>query len=164
MFTELTHYEAIRPFVETAETRIAPGIKRTQEIAEYNQFRVLNAFRKHKVSDFHFMPSTGYGYNDEGRDTLERIYADVFGAEAGLCRAQIISGTHAIGIALFGLLLPGDELLYITGKPYDTLEEIVGIRGDGRGSLKELGVTYDVVEMKQAETIDIDAVLARIRS
>jgi len=162
MFTELTHYETIRPFVEQAEEKIAPGIRKAQQVAEQNQFRVLNAFREHKVSDFHFMPSTGYGYNDEGRDNLERIYASVFGAEAGLCRAQIISGTHAIGIALFGLLLPGDELLYITGKPYDTLEEIVGIRGDGRGSLKELGVTYDVVEMKRAETIDLEAVLARI--
>ncbi|MDT0171762.1 MULTISPECIES: methionine gamma-lyase family protein [unclassified Exiguobacterium] len=162
MFSELTHYETLRPLIDRAEEQIAPYVKKAQEVAEYNQFRVLDAFRRHKVSDFHFMPSTGYGYNDEGRDTLERIYADVFGAEAGLCRPQIISGTHAIGIALFGLLLPGDELLYITGKPYDTLEEIVGIRGDGRGSLKELGVHYDVVEMKNAETIDVPVVLERI--
>ncbi|WP_114569803.1 methionine gamma-lyase family protein [Exiguobacterium flavidum] len=162
MFEQLNHYETLKPFIETAEARIEQGFRRVRETAEINQFRVLNSFRKHKVSDFHFMPSTGYGYNDEGRDTLERIYADVFGAEAGLCRAQIISGTHAIGIALFGTLLPGDELLYITGKPYDTLEEIVGIRGDGRGSLAELGITYDKVELKNEKTIDIDAVLERM--
>ena len=79
------------------------------------------------MSDSHFIPSTGYGYDDYGRDALEQIYAEVFGGEAGLVRSQIISGTHAISIALFGVLRPGDELLYITGKPYDTLEEIVGI-------------------------------------
>lgn len=160
---KIEHYDALAPFVKKAEARVKPFFEKIDETAEFNQYRVLESFKKHKVSDFHFNPTTGYGYDDIGRDTLESIYADVFGAELALCRPQIISGTHAIGIALFGVLLPGDELLYITGKPYDTLEEIVGIRGDGRGSLKELGVHYDTVELKEEREIDIDRVLERIR-
>ncbi len=160
---KIEHYDALAPFVKKAEARVKPLFEKIDETAEFNQYRVLESFKKHKVSDFHFNPTTGYGYDDIGRDTLESIYADVFGAELALCRPQIISGTHAIGIALFGVLLPGDELLYITGKPYDTLEEIVGIRGDGRGSLKELGVHYDTVELKEEREIDIDRVLERIR-
>lgn len=160
---KIEHYDALAPFVKKAEARVKPFFEKIEETAEFNQYRVLESFKKHKVSDFHFNPTTGYGYDDIGRDTLESIYADVFGAELALCRPQIISGTHAIGIALFGVLLPGDELLYITGKPYDTLEEIVGIRGDGRGSLKELGVHYDTVELKEEREIDIDRVIERIR-
>ena len=112
---------------------------------ELNQFRVLQSFQSNKVSDSHFIPTTGYGYDDYGRDSLEKIYSEVFGGEAGLVRPQIISGTHAISIALFGVLRPGDELLYITGKPYDTLEEIVGIRGSGVGSLKEFKIDYNSI-------------------
>ena len=112
-----------------------------------NQFRVLSSFQNHRVSESHFIPSTGYGYDDNGRDTLESIYAEVFGGEAGLVRPQIISGTHAISTALFGILRPGDELLYITGKPYDTLEEIVGIRGEGIGSLREFNIGYNSVDL-----------------
>jgi cystathionine beta-lyase family protein involved in aluminum resistance len=160
---KIEHYDALAPYVKMAEARVKPFFEKIEETAEFNQYRVLESFKKHKVSDFHFNPTTGYGYDDLGRDTLESIYADVFGAELALCRPQIISGTHAIGIALFGVLLPGDELLYITGKPYDTLEEIVGIRGDGRGSLKELGVHYDTVELKEEREIDIDRVIERIR-
>ena len=160
---KIEHYDALAPYVKKAEARVKPFFEKIEETAEFNQYRVLESFKKHKVSDFHFNPTTGYGYDDLGRDTLESIYADVFGAELALCRPQIISGTHAIGIALFGVLLPGDELLYITGKPYDTLEEIVGIRGDGRGSLKELGVHYDTVELKEEREIDIDRVIERIR-
>ncbi|WP_337873998.1 methionine gamma-lyase family protein [Exiguobacterium sp.] len=160
---KIEHYDALAPYVKMAEARVKPFFEKIEETAEFNQYRVLESFKKHKVSDFHFNPTTGYGYDDLGRDTLESIYADVFGAELALCRPQIISGTHAIGIALFGVLLPGDELLYITGKPYDTLEEIVGIRGDGRGSLKELGVHYDTVELKEGREIDIDRVIERIR-
>lgn len=86
---------------------------------------MLAAFRENQVSDFHLHPSTGYGYDDEGRDNLERVYAQTFGAEAAIVRPQIISGTHAITLSLFGVLRPGDELVYITGKPYDTLQSIV---------------------------------------
>jgi cystathionine beta-lyase family protein involved in aluminum resistance len=116
------------------------------------------------VSDSHFIPTTGYGYDDIGRDTLEKIYANVFGGEAGLVRPQIISGTHAISIALFGVLRPGDELVYITGKPYDTLEEIVGIRGAGIGSLKEFQIDYQTVDLKENGAVDFDAVKKTITS
>src|SRR5690606_17797608 len=116
------------------EEKIKPIHSEIDSIVEKNQYRVLTAFRNQKVADFHFNPSTGYGYDDIGRDTLENVYAEVFGAEAALVRPQIISGTHAISLSLFGVLRPGDELLYITGRPYDTLEEIVGIRGEQNGS------------------------------
>ena len=126
----------LQPLVEEVEQQIKPIHEKLMDSIDRNQFRVLNSFQHHKVSDSHFIPSTGYGYDDYGRDTLENIYAEVFGGEAGLVRPQIISGTHAISIALFGVLRPGDELLYITGKPYDTLEEIVGIRGEWNGFVK----------------------------
>ncbi|MBP1080111.1 cystathionine beta-lyase family protein involved in aluminum resistance [Bacillus capparidis] len=151
--------EKIRKVAEETEKEIAPIHQKIEEITEYNELRVLDSFRKHKVSDSHFNPSTGYGYDDAGRDTLEQIYADVFGGEAGLVRPQIISGTHAIGIALFGVLRPGDELLYMTGKPYDTLEEIVGIRGEkNSGSLKDFNIGYRSIELKSDGKIDYDAV------
>jgi cystathionine beta-lyase family protein involved in aluminum resistance len=162
MFQHLQHGDKIAPIVEEIEKQIAPLHQKVDRIIESNQYRVLESFRKHKVSDSHFIPSTGYGYDDIGRDTLEKIYADVFGAEAGLVRPQIISGTHAISIALFGILRPNDELLYITGKPYDTLEEIVGIRGSGIGSLKEFGIHYKSVDLTKEGTIDFDAVKSSI--
>ena len=135
-----------------------------EERIDENQFRVLRSFQKHRVSDGHFIPSTGYGYDDAGRDTLELIYADVFGGEAALVRPQIISGTHAISTALFGILRPGDDLLYITGKPYDTLEEIVGIRGKGVGSLKEFRIGYDAVELQANGTVDFEVIKERMTS
>ncbi|WP_409305967.1 aminotransferase class I/II-fold pyridoxal phosphate-dependent enzyme [Peribacillus sp. SCS-155] len=140
------------------EEIISPLHKKVNERMEANQYRVLKSFQKYRVSDSHFIPSTGYGYDDAGRDTLELIYADVFGGEAGLVRPQIISGTHAISISLFGILRPGDELLYITGKPYDTLEEIVGIRGSGVGSLKEFDIGYDAVPLSKDGQVDYEAI------
>jgi cystathionine beta-lyase family protein involved in aluminum resistance len=163
MFQQLKNGEKLQPIVKEVERQVAEVHKRIEERAEVNQFRVLQSYQKHKVSDSHFIPSTGYGYDDIGRDTLELVYADVFGGEAGLVRPQIISGTHAISIALFGVLRPGDELLYMTGKPYDTLEEIVGIRGNGVGSLKEFGISYDSVSLSSTGSIDWDAVAAKIK-
>jgi len=154
MFTQLNSGAKLEPLVQQIEQQIAAEHKKIDEMIDTNQFRVLQSFQKHRVSDSHFIPSTGYGYDDIGRDTLEKIYADVFGGEAGLVRQQIISGTHAISIALFGILRPGDELLYMTGKPYDTLEEIVGIRGSGNGSLKEFGISYDSVDLTADGEID----------
>lgn len=162
MYQNLKNGEALRNLASEVEQQIADVHKKIDERSENNQFRVLQSFQKHRVSDSHFIPSTGYGYDDSGRDTLESIYADVFGGEAGLVRTQIISGTHAISIALFGVLRPGDDLLYITGKPYDTLEEIVGIRGNGVGSLKEFGIGYDSVELTREGTIDWKAVEQKI--
>lgn len=163
MFQHLKNGVKLQSIVKEVETQIAAVHKEIDERIESNQFRVLKSFQKHRVSDSHFIPTTGYGYDDIGRDTLEKVYADVFGAEAGLVRPQIISGTHAISIALFGVLRPGDELLYITGKPYDTLEEIVGIRGNGVGSLKEFGISYDSVSLTADGSIDWESVAAKIK-
>lgn len=163
MFQQLPNGEKLQKLVQNVEQQISQVHKKIEERMEINQFRVLQSFQKYKVSDAHFIPSTGYGYDDIGRDTLEAVYADVFGGEAGLVRPQIISGTHAISIALFGVLRPGDELLYITGKPYDTLEEIVGIRGNGVGSLKEFGISYDSVSLTKEGKIDWDTVAAKIK-
>ena len=122
--------------------------------------RVLAAFQKQQVAYRHFSPTTGYGYDDVGRDTLERIFADLFGTEAAIVRPQIASGTHAISLCLFGLTLPGDEILSATGMPYDTLEGIIGWNEKQTpvGSLKEMGVTYRQVELTDQGTIDVDAV------
>ncbi|PAD19212.1 hypothetical protein CHH73_00935 [Shouchella clausii] len=147
--TEFLFNEEIQEKITRAEKRIAAHHQEIDRVALINQKRVMDSFARHQVADFHFSPSTGYGYDDVGRDTLEAIYADVFGGEAALVRHQIVSGTHAIAIALFGLLRPGDELLYISGKPYDTLEEIVGIRGHGSGSLRDYGISYNMVPLRE---------------
>ena len=114
--------------------------------AEYNQMKVLRALQRNRISAEHFSESTGYGYNDSGRDDLERVYADVFHTEDALVRPQITCGTHALALALAGNLRPGDELVSISGKPYDTLEEVIGIR-PSRGSLAEYGISYRQVEL-----------------
>jgi cystathionine beta-lyase family protein involved in aluminum resistance len=164
MFQKLKNGEKLQPIVQAVETQIAEVHKEIDARVEFNQFRVLESFQNHRVSDSHFIPTTGYGYDDIGRDTLEEVYADVFGGEAGLVRPQIISGTHAISIALFGVLRPGDELLYITGRPYDTLEEIVGIRGSGVGSLKEFGISYDSVSLASNGKVDYQAISGKIKA
>ena len=117
------------------------------QVAEYNQLKVLKAMQDNRVSDIHFAATTGYGYNDIGRDTLERVFADVFHAEDALVRPQLISGTHALTVALAGNLRPGDELLSPVGKPYDTLEGVIGIK-ETRGSLAEYGITYRQVDLQ----------------
>lgn len=163
MFQQLKNGGKLQFIAMEVEKQIAEIHKEIDGKIEVNQFRVLQSFQKHRVSDSHFIPTTGYGYDDIGRDTLELVYADVLGGEAGLVRTQIISGTHAISIALFGVLRPGDELLYITGKPYDTLEEIVGIRGNGIGSLKEFGISYDHVSLSDEGKLDWEAVKKKIK-
>ena len=140
------------------EEKIKPIHAKVDEMAFFNQQKVLAAFRKHQVSDFHLHPSSGYGYDDEGRDNLERVYAAVFGAEAAIVRAQIISGTHAITLSLFGVLRPGDELVYITGKPYDTLQSIVDGGEKDTGSLKDFGIGYSHVDLIDDREIDWEGV------
>ncbi len=121
--------------------------ERIEDIAFKNQIRVMEAFRRHRVSEAHFAGTTGYGYDDMGRDTLDKVYADVFECDAAFVRHNIISGTQCLTIGLFGLLRPGDTLLSATGKPYDTLEEVIGIRGErGNGSLADFGVKYDQID------------------
>ncbi|REJ12081.1 MAG: hypothetical protein C6W58_17280 [Bacillaceae bacterium] len=162
MFQYFTHGKKIMDIAQKVEKKIKPFHEEIDKVVEVNQLRVLRSFQKHRVSDSHFIPSTGYGYDDIGRDTLEDVYADIFGCEKGLVRPQIISGTHAISTALFGVLRPGDELIYITGKPYDTLEEIVGIRGKGTGSLKEFGISYQTIDLTPEGRVDFDRVKAAI--
>ncbi|WP_100404398.1 methionine gamma-lyase family protein [Bacillus solitudinis] len=158
MFELLRNQQTIEPLVREVEEQITSHHQEVDTIALKNQARVMNAFKENQVSDFHFTPSTGYGYDDAGRSTLEDIYAQVFGGESALVRPQIISGTHAIATVLFGLLRPGDDLLYITGKPYDTLEEIVGIRGSGQGSLKEFQIGYQAIPLTEEGWINIELI------
>ena len=138
-------------------TEILAGLKerfeKIDEVAEFNQMKVLNAMQECKVSDIHFAATTGYGYNDLGRDTLEEVYAKVFHTEDALVRPQLVSGTHALAIALSSQLRPGDELLSPVGKPYDTLEEVIGIR-ESVGSLAEYGVTYRQVDLLEDGSFD----------
>ncbi|WFA07090.1 aminotransferase class I/II-fold pyridoxal phosphate-dependent enzyme [Bacillus sp. HSf4] len=163
MFETLKHGDLLKKTAFETEHDIRDIHRKIDEVSERNEWRVLESYRKHKVSDTHFTPSTGYGYDDIGRETLETIYADVFGGEAGLVRPQIISGTHAISIALFGVLRPGDELLYITGKPYDTLEEIIGVRGEeNAGSLKDFNIHYSDVALTEEGTVDFERVASSI--
>lgn len=131
------------------------------KIAEYNQLKVMSAFQKNKVAEAHFAPTTGYGYNDLGRDTLEKVYADVFHTEDALVRPQITCGTHALGIALSANLRPGDKLMYISGKPYDTLEEVIGIR-PSTGSLAEYGIIYDQVDLLNNGDFDYDGIKSKL--
>lgn len=158
MYQQLKYGQQLQALSERVEEKLSALHKLADNVVESNQFRVLSSFQNNKVSDSHFIPSTGYGYDDLGRDTLEKIYAEVLGGEAGLVRPQIISGTHAISTALFGILRPNDQLIYITGKPYDTLEEIVGIRGSGNGSLKEFNIDYCSVDLTNEGRVDFEAV------
>lgn len=125
--------------------------------AEYNQLKVIKAMQDNRVSDIHFASTTGYGYNDLGRDILEEVFANVFQAESALVRPQLMSGTHALHVALSGNLRPGDELLSPNGKPYDTLEEVIGIR-ESVGSLKEYGVTYRQADLLADGSFDFDTI------
>ncbi len=127
------------------------------KITEYNQHKVIKAFQDNHVSEAHLLGTTGYGYNDIGRDTLEDVYASLFNTQAALVRSQITCGTHALAVALFGNLRPGDELLSPVGKPYDSLEEIIGIR-ESKGSLREYGVTYRQVDLLKDYSFDYEGI------
>ena len=161
------HYTALgvsRPvlnFAESILTGLQGRFTAIDGIAEANQLKVIAAMQKNKLAANHFNLSTGYGYDDEGRDTLERVYADCFGAEAALVRPQITCGTHALALALGANLLPGDELLSPVGAPYDTLEEVIGIR-PSVGSLREYGVTYRQADLLPDGSFDYDAIRAAI--
>ncbi len=153
----------MKQIVEAAEKRCQPMFAAIDEIALHNTEKVLDALQRHQVAARHFAPTTGYGYDDVGRDTLERLFADLFGAEGAIVRPQIASGTHALSMCLFGLLRPGDELMYASGAPYDTLEEVIGVRGSAPGSLKEMGVRYTQVEMTADGMLDIEAIRAAMK-
>ena len=140
--------------LNNTEIEIEPVLKELEKTSFTNHQKVLRAFQNQKVSDYHLKGTTGYGYSDMGRDTLEKVFADIFGAESGLVRSQIVSGTHAIALALYGNLRPGDELLSISGRPYDTLEEVIGLRGAQPGSLKDFKITYKEIDLKDNYDFD----------
>lgn len=142
---------------QRVEQEISEEFKKIEEVSQYNQIKVLKAFQNNHISDAHFVETTGYGYDDLGRDVIEKVYADTFKSEDALVRQQIISGTHALSLCLFGLLRPGDTLLAVTGKPYDTLEEVIGIRGENNGSLKEFGINYKQIELTSEGKVDIES-------
>lgn len=144
----------LKDLINQTEQDIKEIKEHINNIVEKNQQRVLDAFIDNRVSDSHFNSTTGYGYDDMGRDTLEAVYRDVFGTEDALVRPQLVSGTHAISTALFGVLRPGDELMYITGKPYDTLEEVIGKRGNTPGSLREYAISYQEVNLLEDGSVD----------
>ncbi|QCX32312.1 methionine gamma-lyase family protein [Caloramator sp. E03] len=143
---------------------ISDIIKEIDEIKEYNQSKVLYAMQQERLSDAHFTNTTGYGYGDIGRDTLDRVYSRVFCCEDSLVRPHIVSGTHAITLALSGNLRPNETLLSITGKPYDTLLQVIGIEGENNGSLKEFGIKYKQIELLENGKIDINSVVDAIKN
>ena len=154
---ELRISPKVLDIINEAEQEIEGQFAYLDDIMAFNQYKVLTAFQENRISDSHFAYNTGYGYDDAGREKLERVYADVFRAEAALVSPIIVNGTHALTLTLTGILRPGDELIYCTGKPYDTLEEVIGIRGEGKGTMKEFGITYKQVELAEDGSIDLEA-------
>ena len=143
---------------EKALSEAKSEFENIDSITEYNQQKMLKAFIDNYVSENIFAESTGYGYDDVGRDTLDKIYADVFGTENAIVRHSIVSGTHALSACFYGILRPGDTLLAATGKPYDTLEEVIGIRGNASGSLKDWGINYKEVDLLPDGSADLKAI------
>lgn len=146
MYKQFGIKEEVINLSKKVEKDLRPIFDETEKIAEYNSLKVLSAFQKYNLSEMHFNGTTGYGYGDIGRDTIEKIYADIFKSEDSLVRTQFISGTHAISTALFGILRPGDTLISISGKPYDTLDEVIGIEKN-KSSLISYGVKYEQIDL-----------------
>lgn len=154
----------IKEAAEKAAHMVEDVIRKIDETTDYNQQKMLSAFIETGVSESHFVASTGYGYGDRGRDALDLVYAKAFGAEDALVRHNFVSGTHALTVALFGVLRPGDTMLSVTGIPYDTLRGVVGITGDGNGSLKEFGVGYEQLELKADGTPDYEEIEKKVNA
>ena len=150
----LEAHQRAESLVAAARDRLQPqAAARTAAVRDRLE-KVLKAFADERVGTQHFASLTGYGHGDQGREVLDRVFARVLGAEAAAVRLQFVSGTHAIAAALFGVLRPGDRMLSITGRPYDTLEEVIGLRGDGQGSLAEFGVLYDELPLMPGGGVD----------
>ncbi|NLN55196.1 MAG: hypothetical protein GX148_02720 [Clostridiales bacterium] len=148
----------LRNLAAECERELSGVFAQIDEICQYNTEKVLNAFSEIRLSERHFNPSTGYGYNDDGRQAADDIYAKVFGCEAGFVRHNIISGTHAITVGLFGLLRPGDTLYCVTGKPYDTLLGVIGLKGES-GSLADFNIKYRQTELSDGKTFNTDEII-----
>ena len=161
IYEELGIRKEIYDFGERVLKELEERFRVIDETAEYNQLKVINAFHKERVGEACFSGTKGYGYNDLGRDTLERVYADVFKTEDALVRPQITCGTHALALALLSNLRPGDELLSAAGKPYDTLESVIGIR-EAKGSLKEYGISYAQADLKEDGSFDLNEIRNKI--
>lgn len=154
--------EGLLQAARRAEDKIAGPLHRLTEISVSNHQKVLQAFQAERVGECHLGGTTGYGIGDEGRDALDRVFARVFRTEAALVRSQIVSGTHAIALCLYGSLRPGDELLSVSGAPYDTLEELIGIRGEAPGSLRELGINYRQTDLDPSGSPNLEGIVAAI--
>lgn len=141
-------------YLQAGEQELFPIFSEIDSLVKKNLRRVIDAFRHHRVGVHHFSGVTGYGHDDIGRETLDKVFAEVMGAEAAAVRVQFVSGTHAIACALFGTLRPGDEMLSVAGPPYDTLEEVIGLREEGQGSLKEFGISYRELPLTETGTIN----------
>ena len=152
----------LEKYSELAEKKASEPFKIIDGITEYNQTKVLNAFIKNRVSEMHLGTSTGYGYGDIGRDTLDRVFADCMGAEDAIVRHSFASGTHTLTVALFGILRPGDRVLVLTGRPYDTIIGVFGFEGHTDGSLADFGVEYNQIDLRTDGTPDIDAIRAEL--
>ena len=155
--------ERVRALGAQAEATLDEQFARIDAIAAHNTEKVLDAFRKHRVAEVHFQGTTGYGYDDLGREVLGEIYADIFGTEDALVRISFVNGTHAIASALYGVLRPGDTLLSAVGAPYDTLQTVIGITGDGNGSLREFGVQYRQVDLTQEDRPDLKGIAQAVK-
>ncbi|MCT4611852.1 MAG: methionine gamma-lyase family protein [Clostridia bacterium] len=153
--------EDVIEYTNRAEEEIKDKFTDIDKITDYNQLKVIAAFQNNRISEMHFNTATGYGYDDLGRDTIEKVYAEVFKTEDALVRPQIISGTHALTVALSGNLRPGDEILSPAGAPYDTLQKVIGIK-ESKGSLKEYGITYSQVDLKPDGSFDFDKIESSI--
>ena len=153
--------ERIQETADKALGMCAGHFAEIERVKEYNQQKMLKAFQEYNVSEAMFAGSTGYGFDDRGRDTLDKIYAYVFDAEDALARHNFMSGTHTLTVALFGMLRPGDEMLCVTGAPYDTIQPVIGIT-ECSGSLKDFGVKYSEVALKADGTVDLDAIKAAV--
>ena len=164
MTDRLSISDKIHKLAERATQDCAPYFKPIDEIAYRNSEKVLSAFQRHRVSDGCFYGTTGYGYNDKGRDTLDLVFADIMSAPSALVRAGFVNGTHAIAAALYAALRPGMTLLSVTGLPYDTLRGVIGIAGDYRGSLKEYGVGYSQVELSSDGAVNLKAMAYAVRT
>lgn len=160
-YKELQLSDKVLEFCDKIEEDLAERFQDIDSVAEYNQMKVLSAMQKNRVAENHFAESTGYGYNDSGRETLEQVYADIFHTEAALVRPQLTCGTHALTIALSANLRPGDELFSPVGKPYDTLEGVIGIRKQ-KGSLAEYGITYRQTDLLPDGSFDFDGIRSAI--
>ena len=154
-YKQLGISEEVYAFGKKIEEKLTERFQKVDEVAEFNQLKVIQAMQDRRVSEACFNYASGYGYNDLGRDTLEEVYASVFHTESALVRPQITCGTHALALALSANLRPGDELLSPAGKPYDTLEEVIGIR-ESKGSLAEYGITYRQVDLLEDRTFDYE--------